>query len=222
MWSQSKIAGGHLREYDYAMFCPNEKTRMHLVSVESHYGQQVLIDQCRGCGGIWFDAFELYKVKQGEAQEIEALDSDVLRAPSDIENPTLRCPRDQSTLVRFSDPNFPKGLVLARCPNCQGFWLNRGEFTRYQEAREKRTLPGDKTLEDQKLGEDVKRLLESHRGNSSAEVLGNLATYLSSPAHTHVFSPLGSGRELTEEEKPLDTILNVLLALLRLFILRLP
>ena len=63
------------------MFCPNEKARIHQVAVPSHYGQQVIIDQCEKCGGIWFDAFELFKVKQGEAQEIEAqeMTSDFLK-----------------------------------------------------------------------------------------------------------------------------------------------
>ena len=55
------------------------------------------------------------------------------------------------------------------------FWLNRGEFTRYQENRQKLMLPKEKTLEDQRLG---------------------------------------------EEGKTFDTILNVLIALLRLFVFR--
>ena len=103
------------------MFCPNEKAGMYQVGVPSHYGQQVIIDQCEGCGGIWFDAFELFKVKLGEAQEIESLDPDRLRAPSDIDNPRLLCPRDRTALIQYKDPNFPKELILTRCPKCQGF-----------------------------------------------------------------------------------------------------
>jgi len=193
---------------------------MHQVGVPSHYGHQVIIDQCEGCGGIWFDAFELFRVKLGEAQEIESLDPDRLRTPSDIEDPRLLCPRDRTALVLYKDPNFPRELILTRCPKCQGFWLNRGEFTRYQETRQKLMLPKEKTLEDQRLGEEVKRILESNRDSNSTETLGKLGAFLSSPAHEHVISPLGSSQDFAEEGKTFDTILNVLIVLLRLFVFR--
>ena len=202
------------------MFCPNEKAVMHQVGVPSHYGQQVIIDQCEGCGGIWFDAFELFRVKLGEAQEIESLDPDRLRTPSEIEDPRLLCPRDRTALVLYKDPNFPRELILTRCPKCQGFWLNRGEFTRYQETRQNLMLPKEKTLEDQRLGEEVKRILESNRDSNSTETLGKLGAFLSSPAHEHVISPLGSSQDFAEEGKTFDTILNVLIVLLRLFVFR--
>jgi len=193
---------------------------MHQVGVPSHYGQQVIIDQCEGCGGIWFDAFELFRVKLGEAQEIESLDPDRLRTPSEIEDPRLLCPRDRTALVLYKDPNFPRELILTRCPKCQGFWLNRGEFTRYQETRQNLMLPKEKTLEDQRLGEEVKRILESNRDSNSTETLGKLGAFLSSPAHEHVISPLGSSQDFAEEGKTFDTILNVLIVLLRLFVFR--
>jgi Zn-finger nucleic acid-binding protein len=202
------------------MFCPNEKAGMHLVGVPSHYGQQVIIDQCEDCGGLWFDAFELFKVKLGEAKEIESLDSDRLRAPSGIDNPRLLCPRDRTALVQYKDPNFPRELILTRCPECQGFWLNRGEFTKYQDTREEMMLPKEKTLEDQQLGEEVKRILESGSDSGRTEALANLGAFLSSPAHEQVLSPFGSSQGADEPGKPLDMILNVLIVLLRLFVFR--
>ena len=202
------------------MFCPNEKAVMREVSVPSHYGQQVFIDQCEDCGGLWFDASELIRVKLGEAQAVERLNSDRLRVPSEIDNSTLLCPRDRTTLVQYKDANFPTALILARCPECQGFWLNRGEFTRYQTSRQKMMLPKEKTLEDQKLGEEVKRMLKASSGSNSTEALGKLGAYLSSPAHEKVLSPFSSSQKSAEESDALGTVLNVLLILLRLFVLR--
>jgi Zn-finger nucleic acid-binding protein len=202
------------------MLCPNEKAGMHQVAVPSHYSQQIIIDQCEGCGGIWFDAFELFKVKLGEAQGIESLDSDRLRTPSNIDSPKLLCPRDRTTLVQYKDPNFPRELILTRCPKCQGFWLNRGEFTAYQETRQEMMRPKEKTPEDQKLGEDVKRMLQSRIDSGSTEALGRLGAFLSSPGHEHVLSPFGSSQVNAGEGKTFDTVLNVLIVLLRLFILR--
>jgi len=203
---------------------------MHPVACPSHYGQKVTLDQCGRCGGIWFDAFELFKVKLGEAQDIEArnieaqdievLDSDSLRTPSHIDNPTLRCPRDKIALVQYEDPNFPEGLILSRCPKCTGFWLNRGEFSKYQTSRQKLKISKEKTLEDQKLGEDVKRLLASGIHSGSTETLGNLGAYLSQPAHTAAFSSFGASQGAGKEESPLDTILSVLITLLRVFVFK--
>lgn len=202
------------------MFCPNENARMHQAAVSSHYGQQVIIDQCEKCGGIWFDAFELYKVKQGEAQEIEELDPDIFTAPSDIDHPTLLCPRDQAALFQYDDPNFPKGLILMRCPKCQGFWLNRGEFTKYQEVRQKLKDPEEKTPEDLKLEEDVKRLLESHRAGNSHDGLAKVGKFLSTPVGDSALFPFDSTRGLSDERNTLDSILSVLILLLRLFVFR--
>ena len=193
---------------------------MRQVGVPSHYGQQIIIDQCEACGGLWFDAFELFKVKLGQAQEIEALDSDRLRARSEIDHTSLRCPRDGTALVQYKDPHFPSELILARCPECQGFWLNRGEFTRYQETRQNLMLRKEKTPEDRKVGEAVDRFLKSNRKPGSTEALQKLAAYLSSPAQHEVLSPLGSSRGFAEEGKPLDAIVNVLMVLLRLFVLK--
>jgi len=202
------------------MFCPNDNARMHQATVPSHYGQHIIIDQCESCGGIWFDAFELYKVKQGEAALIEEIDSDILRAPSHIDKPTLSCPRDQTELIQFNDPNFPKGIILTRCPKCQGFWLNRGVFTKYQEARQKLMSSKEKSPGDLKLREDVKRMLKTHLNGSDQDVLGKVGKFLSTPAGKNALFPPDSSVRTAGAENTLDSFLNILIVILRLFIFR--
>src|SRR4051812_46276163 len=91
----------------------------------------VVLDVCSGgCGGIWFDAFELQKIEA--AQEITG----------DVE---ITIPRDESITVdqkaRRVCPKCPDGVVLMRhfyskkrrvvvdeCPGCAGFWLDAGEL----------------------------------------------------------------------------------------------
>jgi Zn-finger nucleic acid-binding protein len=202
------------------MFCPNDTNPMRQASVPSHYGQHIILDQCESCGGIWFDAFELYKVKHGEAVAIEEIDSDVLRATSHINQQTLFCPRDRTELFQFKDPQFPKDIILTRCPKCQGFWLNRGVFTKYQEARQKLILPKEKTPEDLKLQEDVRRMLKTHLVGSDQDVLGKVGKFLSAPVGKQTLSPLGSSKGLPATENSFDSILNILILILRLFIFR--
>jgi len=202
------------------MLCPNDNTRMHSATVPSHYGQPVIIDQCGSCGGIWFDAFELYKVKQGEAASVEAVDPESLRTLSDIDEPTLLCPRDRTKLVQFDDPKFPREIILTRCPKCQGFWLNRGVFTQYQEARRKLMRPREKTPEDIKLNEDIKRMLQARLGGSSPDILARAGKFLSAPVGNQSLFPPGSGDRASAPETALDSILNILVLILRLFIFR--
>jgi len=202
------------------MLCPNDNADLHQASALSHYGQNVVIDQCESCGGIWFDAFELFKVKQGEAESIEKIDSDSLRSSSHIDKTQLLCPRDQTELVQFDDPQFPKDLVLTRCPKCQGFWLNRGVFTEYQETRQKSTQPKEKTLEDFELEANVQRLLKAHRKGADPDVLLKAGKFLSTPVIGNSLFPQSSGASSSQAESALDTIVSVLLLLLRLFIFR--
>jgi Zn-finger nucleic acid-binding protein len=202
------------------MFCPNDNGMLHHTSVPSHYGQKVIIDQCEDCGGLWFDAFELYRVKPDADDCIKDLNSHSLRAPTDITNSTLRCPRDKTVLSQFRDSRFPSGIILMRCSKCQGFWLNRGEFTKFQQARETLKAPGEKSLEDERLDQKVQQLLASHRAGSSSDVLAKAGAFLSTPVGMSSVGSNSSSQELGQNENHLNTILNVLTMLLRLFIFR--
>ncbi len=202
------------------MICPNENIEMHQVKIESHYGLPVILEQCKRCGGIWFDKLELFMAKQGQAEKIELLDSEILSTPSTIEKSKLICPRDQAELVRFTDRDFPKSIIVERCPVCDGFWLNRGEFTKYQKARQELQRPKEHSAEDKKFKEDIQRILAEHRSGSSADVLGNLGRFLSTPIDTATLRPLESDERPPEEGRKLDFILNILTLILRAFIFR--
>ena len=139
------------------MLCPNDNTEMHQVQIASHYGGPIIVDQCDRCGGIWFDESNLFRAKQGEAEKIAALDTEMLRTPSVIGNSTLFCPRDQGAMQRFTDKYFPQDIVLVRCPSCHGIWLNRGTFTKYQQFRQK-LMPKKKSSADERLGKAIAQL----------------------------------------------------------------
>jgi Zn-finger nucleic acid-binding protein len=144
------------------MLCPNDRTEMHEVKIVSHYGRPIIVDQCEGCGGIWFDESELFRAKQGEAEKIDVLNTEILRAPSTIENSSLICPRDQTAMNRFTDKYFPQDIVLVRCPSCHGFWLNRGTFTKYQQFRQK-LMPKKKSPQDERLEKSIAPLIVSYK-----------------------------------------------------------
>jgi hypothetical protein len=41
--------------YNETMKCPNDNTEMYQVKIEGHYSRPILLEQCKECGGIWFD-----------------------------------------------------------------------------------------------------------------------------------------------------------------------
>ena len=193
---------------------------MHRVETLSHYGQPIELEQCRECGGIWFDESELFRAKQGESKKVESLNISALRNRSPIKNVPRTCPRDQSILHQFTDKLFPKDIVLMRCPHCSGIWLNRGVFTRYQEFRH--DLKGIKLSRpyNKKFEESVSQLLVSHQSGRSTETLKRLGISLNTPVdETSVFL----GQNLGSQNQAANTALNalgVLTTLLRLFILK--
>jgi Zn-finger nucleic acid-binding protein len=202
------------------MICPNDNAEMRQVKIVSHYGQPLFLDQCEKCGGIWFDELELYRAKQGEAEKVELLDSENLRNPTKIDSSIHNCPKDGAKLFRFTDKYFPEGIIVERCTKCNGFWLNRGEFIKYQKARQELLRPKEKTLEDKKLEEDIEIILSDHQTGGGDDVLKRLGKFLSTPLDGNTLLPLESTEKPPEAENAANLILTVITTLLRLFVFR--
>ena len=109
---------------------------MNEVKADQHYyDREILVDQCENCGGLWFDKDEFYKVKIGEATELEKINLKKLEELSMIKSEVMSCPKDGRALRPYADiyaNKKLKGLQLFSCDECAGFWFNRGEFTKYQ------------------------------------------------------------------------------------------
>jgi len=118
------------------MACPECGGKLHEVYAEANYGRVLLLDQCHGCGGVWFDKWELSFVTSEAIKKLEGIDLKNLLA----ENPDLKgtglCPRCSNALVIFTDPNLPKDALIERCPGCSGLWLNRGELGKYADHKD--------------------------------------------------------------------------------------
>ena len=149
--------------------------------------------------------------KHGEAAKIEPLNTSLLANKSPIKTTDLICPRDRAKLVRFTDKYFPQDIVLVRCPTCSGMWLNRGEFTKFQTARlELQRYRGKVIQSNIKFEEDIKKILEAHRGSNTSETLANLGKFLSTPVDE--LSPQaadGPGTAKTAQSA-MDTVLSIL------------
>lgn len=107
------------------MKCPACGNAMKEIQV-----QDIAVDVCEGgCGGVWFDWFELKKVDEPHEAPGEVL-LNVTRDESVVVNPNAKraCPRcDGQTMWRhFASVN--REVAVDECPKCAGFFLDYGEL----------------------------------------------------------------------------------------------
>ena len=104
------------------MNCPKCSSAMETIKLEN-----VEVDRCSACRGLFFDALEAHKLKAmpgSEAIDIGAAETG--RAQPSGER--IRCPRDTSPMLRIVDAKQPH-IQLETCPVCQGMFFDAGEFS---------------------------------------------------------------------------------------------
>jgi Zn-finger nucleic acid-binding protein len=97
----------------------------------------VLVDVCQGgCGGIWFDAFELKKVDEEHETAGEHL-TQIKRDPSvKVDAARKRdCPRCEGIKLKRHLFSRTSRVEVDHCPNCAGYWLDDGELEKIREEQ---------------------------------------------------------------------------------------
>lgn len=107
------------------------------------------VDICEGgCGGIWFDAFELKKVDEKHETAGEEL-LNIERDPNltvDLEK-KRKCPRCETIVMMQHYFSVKNKVVVDECGGCGGFWLDAGELSQIRslfetEADRKKAVSG--------------------------------------------------------------------------------
>jgi Zn-finger nucleic acid-binding protein len=100
------------------------------------------VDYCEeGCKGIWFDEGELYKVIKLPKGEIkENLKTEFKGAPGYVsENTKRQCPCCKVDMERYHWKASSQ-IFLDFCPECYGFWLDKGELNAILKYENKQEL----------------------------------------------------------------------------------
>jgi Zn-finger nucleic acid-binding protein len=91
---------------------------------------RITVDACEGgCGGIWFDRYELMRVDEGDESAGESL-LEIERDPSlqvDLSK-RLYCPKCPEVVMMRHFFSAKRQVVVDECPNCGGHWLDPGEL----------------------------------------------------------------------------------------------
>jgi Zn-finger nucleic acid-binding protein len=92
----------------------------------------ITVDVCsEGCGGIWFDAFELKKVDEKHESAGEALLDFQRKSTVTVDRDRkLTCPRCEHMPMMRHFFSVKQEVEVDECPSCAGFWLDAGELAR--------------------------------------------------------------------------------------------
>ena len=99
----------------------------------------LIVDVCQGgCGGIWFDAFELQRVDEEEEVAGEQL-LHIDRDPQVKVDPMRKreCPKCPGMKLQRHYFSARRRVEVDECPNCAGYWLDAGELA---QIRAEKTL----------------------------------------------------------------------------------
>jgi uncharacterized protein len=103
------------------MNCPKCQALMEAVTLEN-----VTVDRCTGCKGIWFDAQENKKLQNVKGSEsIDCGDVHVGRKMNQITD--IKCPRCGVPMTEMEDVD-QHHITFEACPACKGIFLDAGEF----------------------------------------------------------------------------------------------
>ena len=103
------------------MRCPKCESEFETLTVEN-----VEVDRCTGCGGIWFDALEREDLKQiEESGSIDFVDKRVGEKYNKMQN--ITCPKCEVKMLRVAD-RTQFHIEFESCPTCSGTFFDAGEF----------------------------------------------------------------------------------------------
>jgi Zn-finger nucleic acid-binding protein len=88
--------------------------------------QNLTVDQCPQCGGLWLDSGELINLFKLGDFYIKNLDTSE-KHPVTIKKEQRECPVCHVVLQLMKNNKAPD-VKIDRCPSCKGVWLDRGEL----------------------------------------------------------------------------------------------
>ena len=106
------------------MKCPQCKEQMKQSTVD-----EITVDECARCRGMWFDSGDLDEVKDKVLPDMGWLDIDAWKeqAEFDVRHAPNRCPKCKDiALTTIQDRASTTELSV--CTQCKGTWMAAGQF----------------------------------------------------------------------------------------------
>lgn len=99
--------------------------------METAQYEDIEVDRCRSCEGIWFDMLEADKLKTMSGSEvIDTGDPKIGREYDDVHN--VICPKCQTQMIHMVDRRKPH-IQYEACTVCYGLFFDAGEFRQFKQ-----------------------------------------------------------------------------------------
>lgn len=107
------------------MNCPKCNAAMEAVEFD-----EIEVDRCTDCGGLWFDILERETLKERAGSgAIDTGDAERGKAHNAIGK--IDCPNGHTRMVRMVDHEQPH-IWYEQCSTCGGAYFDAGEFKDYR------------------------------------------------------------------------------------------
>ncbi|HLA83783.1 MAG TPA: zf-TFIIB domain-containing protein [Thermoguttaceae bacterium] len=164
------------------MKCPACDHELHVMEAGG-----VVVDVCDGgCGGIWFDHFELRKFDEPRESEGETL-IEVGRNPNTVVDRSVRrlCPHCAGIVMMRHSYSPNDEVEIDECPNCGSIWLDAGELAGIRErfATDEQRSEAAKAWLDRTVTAQLERARgEDSRRQANARRIAHVLRFLC-PSH---------------------------------------
>jgi uncharacterized protein len=109
------------------MECPKCQAQMEVVQFE-----EVEVDRCVRCGGLWFDVLEHEELRGRAGAETIDTGPRWQAAMHDVQRKVF-CPTDGTLMVRMVNAAQPH-IWVESCPVCHGTFFDAGEFSDFKDS----------------------------------------------------------------------------------------
>ena len=160
------------------MYCPTCGKNLQQMVVGG-----VTLDVCEGgCGGIWFDNFELKKFDEPHESAGEEL-LDIKRDESArVDHSKKRnCPKCANIIMQRHFFCVKQEVEVDECPACGGFWLDSGELARIRQqyGNEEEGIKAAKKYFDGIFGKELAAMkMESEGQLRKARRIANMFRFI--------------------------------------------
>ncbi|MDJ0508067.1 MAG: zf-TFIIB domain-containing protein [Crocosphaera sp.] len=101
-------------------------------TLEAIMYEDIEVDRCCQCTGIWFDSSEAENLKRLKGSEkIDIGDLNTEKATETLDA-TIPCPRCHVSMIKMLDLD-KHPIWYETCPQCQGIWFDAGEFKKFKD-----------------------------------------------------------------------------------------
>ncbi len=148
------------------------------------YNDNVEVDVCQGgCGGIWFDRFEIKKMDEKHENVGTLLQSIEKDDSIEVDHSKRRkCPNPKCNVIMMRHFfSVKKEVEVDECPTCAGFWLDLGELLNIrkqfdtEDERKSATSKCFNSLFDADLAKNIKDRKEK---SAKAEKIARCLKYI--------------------------------------------